>query len=107
LASRLKGRKICTLSRVQRRIFELKEEEATGDWRKLRNEELHNVYSSSSTRCSLYNLTLIATVFASFGDISIRRLFFKFLFVRKNLQNSFAADAENVLHLLEDKHPRF
>jgi hypothetical protein len=35
------------------------------------------------------------------------RFFFQFLFVRKNLQNSFAADVENLHHLLEDKHPPF
>jgi hypothetical protein len=31
--------------RVLRRISVLKRNEATGDWRKLHNEELHNVYS--------------------------------------------------------------
>jgi hypothetical protein len=30
-------------NRVLKRIFEPKRDEATGDWRKLRNEELHNV----------------------------------------------------------------
>jgi hypothetical protein len=29
--------------RVLRRIFELKRVEAIGDWRKLHNEELHNL----------------------------------------------------------------
>jgi hypothetical protein len=33
-------------NRVLRRIFELKKDEVTGDWRKLHNEELHNFYSS-------------------------------------------------------------
>jgi hypothetical protein len=32
--------------RVLRRIFGLKRDEATGKWRKLHNEELHNLYSS-------------------------------------------------------------
>jgi hypothetical protein len=32
--------------RVLRRIFGLKRDEVTGGWRKLRNEELHNLYSS-------------------------------------------------------------
>jgi hypothetical protein len=32
--------------RVQRRIFEPKRDEVTGGWRKLHNEELHNLYSS-------------------------------------------------------------
>jgi hypothetical protein len=33
-------------NRVLRRIFGPKRDEVTGDWRKLHNEELHNVYSS-------------------------------------------------------------
>jgi hypothetical protein len=33
-------------NRVLRRIFDPKRVEVTGDRRKLRNEELHNVYSS-------------------------------------------------------------
>jgi hypothetical protein len=35
-------------NRVQRRIFGPKRDEVTGDWRKLHNEELHNLYSSPS-----------------------------------------------------------
>jgi hypothetical protein len=31
---------------VLRRIFGLRRDEVTGDWRKLHNEELHNLYSS-------------------------------------------------------------
>jgi hypothetical protein len=31
-----------------RRIFGPKKDEVTGDWRKLHNEELHNLYSSSN-----------------------------------------------------------
>jgi hypothetical protein len=31
--------------RVLRRIFGPKREEVTGDWRKVHNEELHNLYS--------------------------------------------------------------
>jgi hypothetical protein len=31
-------------SRVLRRIFGLKRVEVAGDWKKLRNEELHNLY---------------------------------------------------------------
>jgi hypothetical protein len=31
---------------VLRRIFGPKSDEVTGDWRKLHNEELHNLYSS-------------------------------------------------------------
>jgi hypothetical protein len=33
-------------NRVLRRIFRLKRDEVTGDWRKLHNEELHNLCSS-------------------------------------------------------------
>jgi hypothetical protein len=33
-------------NRVLRRMFGPKRDEATGDWRKLHNEELHNFYSS-------------------------------------------------------------
>jgi hypothetical protein len=33
-------------NRVLRRIFRPKRDEVTGDWRKLHNEELHNLYSS-------------------------------------------------------------
>jgi hypothetical protein len=33
-------------NRVRRRIFGLQRDEVTGEWRKLHNEELHNLYSS-------------------------------------------------------------
>jgi hypothetical protein len=35
-------------NRVLRRIFGLRRDEVTGDWRKLHNDELHNLYSSPS-----------------------------------------------------------
>jgi hypothetical protein len=35
-------------NRVLRRIFAPKRDEVTGGWRKLHNEELHNLYSSPS-----------------------------------------------------------
>jgi hypothetical protein len=35
-------------NRELRRIFGPKKDEVTGDWRKLNNEELHNLYSSPS-----------------------------------------------------------
>jgi hypothetical protein len=35
-------------NRLLRRIFGLKRDEVTGGWRKLHNEELHNLYSSPS-----------------------------------------------------------
>jgi hypothetical protein len=36
-------------NRVLRRIFGSKRDEVTGGWRKLHNEELHNLYSSTNT----------------------------------------------------------
>jgi hypothetical protein len=33
-------------NRVLRRIFGSKREEVAGDWRRLHNEELHNLYAS-------------------------------------------------------------
>jgi hypothetical protein len=36
-------------NRVLRRIFGPKRDEVTGEWRKLNNEELHELYSSPST----------------------------------------------------------
>jgi hypothetical protein len=33
-------------NRILRRIFEPKRDEVMGEWRKLHNEELHNLYSS-------------------------------------------------------------
>jgi hypothetical protein len=35
-------------NRVLRRIFRPRRDEVTGGWRKLRNEELHDLYSSPS-----------------------------------------------------------
>jgi phosphoribosylaminoimidazole carboxylase (NCAIR synthetase) len=35
-------------NRVLRRIVGLERDEVTGSWRKLHNEELHNLYSSPS-----------------------------------------------------------
>jgi hypothetical protein len=37
-------------NRVVRIIFRLKREEIGGDWRRLHNEELHNLYASSFIR---------------------------------------------------------
>jgi hypothetical protein len=34
-------------NRALRRIFGPKRDEVTGEWRKLHNEELHNLYSST------------------------------------------------------------
>jgi hypothetical protein len=35
-------------NRVLRRIFELKRDEVTGEWRRLSNEELNDLYSSAN-----------------------------------------------------------
>jgi hypothetical protein len=35
-------------NRVLRLIFATKRDKVTGDWRKMHNEEFHNLYSSSS-----------------------------------------------------------
>jgi hypothetical protein len=35
-------------NRVLRRVFGLKRDEMTGEWRKLHNEELHDLHSSPS-----------------------------------------------------------
>jgi hypothetical protein len=37
-------------NRVLRRIYECKREDVTGGWRKLQNEQLHNLYFSNITR---------------------------------------------------------
>jgi hypothetical protein len=36
-------------NRMLRRVFVLKRDEETGGWRKLHNEEFHNLFSSPST----------------------------------------------------------
>jgi hypothetical protein len=35
-------------NRVMRKIFGYKREKSTGDWRKLQNEELHDLYCSQN-----------------------------------------------------------
>jgi len=41
-----RAREFCLFeNRVSRRIFEPKRDEVTGEWRKLHNEELNNLYS--------------------------------------------------------------
>jgi hypothetical protein len=42
-------------NRVLRRIFEPKRDEVTGEWRKLHNEEHHNLYSSADIRQITHN----------------------------------------------------
>jgi hypothetical protein len=41
--------------RVLRRIFGWRRDEVTGGWRKLHNEDLHNLYSLSNTRIRMIN----------------------------------------------------
>jgi hypothetical protein len=40
---------VCFENRVLRRIFGPKRDEVTGEWRKLHNEEFHDLYSSPNT----------------------------------------------------------
>jgi hypothetical protein len=37
-------------NRMLRRIFGPRKDEVTGDWRKLHNEELHNLYQQCQTK---------------------------------------------------------
>jgi hypothetical protein len=39
-------------NRALRRIFGPEREEVTGDWRRLHNKELHNLYTSSNIKVS-------------------------------------------------------
>jgi hypothetical protein len=39
-------------NRVMRRVFEPKRDKVTGEWRKLHNEELNDMYSSPNIRGS-------------------------------------------------------
>jgi hypothetical protein len=49
LVSDIKGEtQIVFRNRVLRRIFELKRDEVTGEWRKLHNKELRDLYSLPS-----------------------------------------------------------
>jgi hypothetical protein len=46
-------------SRVLRRIFGPKKYEVTGDWRKLHNEEFHNLYSSPNIIRMIKSISMI------------------------------------------------
>jgi hypothetical protein len=49
-------------NRMLRRIFGPKRDEVTGEWRKLHNEELHNLYTLPSIimyGCNTWSLTLM------------------------------------------------
>jgi hypothetical protein len=48
LVSDIKGGLKVFENRVLRRIFGPKRNEVTGEWKKLQNEELHNLYSSQN-----------------------------------------------------------
>jgi hypothetical protein len=45
-------------NRVLRRIFGPKRDEVTGEWRKLHNEELHNLYSSPDIIRQVYKVSV-------------------------------------------------
>jgi hypothetical protein len=49
-------------NRVLRRIFGPKRDEVTGEWRKLRNEELHDLYSSPSIIRIMKSMRRIITI---------------------------------------------
>jgi hypothetical protein len=46
-------------NRVLRRIFGQKRDEITGDWRKLHNDEIHNLYSSPNIIRTMKSRTMI------------------------------------------------
>jgi hypothetical protein len=48
-------------NRVLRRIFGPKREEETGGWRKLRYEELHNLYSSADIISVIRSISLYSS----------------------------------------------
>jgi hypothetical protein len=48
-------------NRVLRRLFESKRDEATGKWRKLHNEELHNLFSLPSIIRVMKSMRIIWT----------------------------------------------
>jgi hypothetical protein len=48
-------------NRVLRRIFRPKREEGAGSWRRLHNEELHNLYASSNIVRLIRSMTKIWT----------------------------------------------
>jgi hypothetical protein len=49
-------------NRVLRRIFGLKRDEVMGEWRKLHNEELHDLYSSPSIICSIIVVVIVVVI---------------------------------------------
>jgi hypothetical protein len=53
-------------NRVLRRIFGPKRVHVTGDWRKLHNEELHNLYSSP-TLMRMIKSSLLITLIVNYG----------------------------------------
>jgi hypothetical protein len=57
-------------NRVLRRIFGPKRDEVTGEWRKLHNKELHDLYSSSIIRIMKIMRMRLAGLVARMGEKS-------------------------------------
>jgi hypothetical protein len=55
--------------RVLRRIFGPKKDEITGGWRKRHNEELHNLYYSSSIIRMIKSRMVMGRVCSKHGDV--------------------------------------
>jgi hypothetical protein len=58
-------------NRVLRRIFGPKWEEMMGGWRRLHNEELHNLYASPNIIRAIKSRTKWAGHVVSMGDVKI------------------------------------
>jgi hypothetical protein len=61
-------------NRVLRRIFGPKRNEVTGEWRKLHNEELHNLYSSPDIVRQIKSRRMWAGHVARMGEIKLYKV---------------------------------